>query len=90
MKINERIKLIRITEGFTQVEFAKLIGVADDVGVRQIESGKIKEVGSAKIERICKRFPEYALWLTTGQVQPPHQTSPDLVKSNKINNNATV
>lgn len=77
------MKLIRITEGFTQVEFAKLIGVADDVGVRQIESGRIKEVGSAKISRICQRFPEYALWLNTGQVQPPHQISPYLAKTDK-------
>jgi len=67
MNINEKIRLIRTTEGFTQVEFAKLIGVSCDVGVREIESGKRKEVGSAKIERICNRFPEYALWLTTGQ-----------------------
>lgn len=90
MKINERIKLIRTTEGFTQVEFAKLIGVSADSRVREIESGKTKEVGSAKIERICQRFPKYALWLTTGQVQPPQQISPDLAKTNKDVNNAPV
>ena len=77
------MKLIRTTEGFTQSEFAKLIGVSNDIGVRQIESGRIKEVGSAKVARICQRFPEYALWLNTGQVQPPNQISPDLAKTDK-------
>ncbi len=75
MKINERIKLIRITEGFTQSDFADLIGVVSDRSVRMIENGK-SEVGSAKIERICKRFPEYTLWLMTGKTQPPHQIDP--------------
>jgi DNA-binding XRE family transcriptional regulator len=83
MKINQRIKLIHTTERFTQSEFAKLIDVYNDIGVRQIESGRIKEVGTAKIERICQRFPEYALWLTTGQVQPPHQINPYLAKTDK-------
>lgn len=83
MKINQRMKLIRTTEGFTQSEFAELIGVANDVGVRQIESGRIKEVGSAKIERICQRFPEYALWLITEQVDPPNHISPYLAKTDK-------
>lgn len=90
MKINQRIKLIHTTEGFTQVEFAKLIGVSNDISMRQIESGRIKKVGSAKIERICQWFPEYALWLTTGQVQPPHQISPDLAKANKTVAEASV
>jgi len=90
MKLNERLKLIRTTEGFTQVEFAKLIGVSCDADLRQIESGKRKNIGSDKIEKICLRFPEYALWLTTEQVQPPHQISPDLAKSNKDSNNASA
>jgi transcriptional regulator with XRE-family HTH domain len=88
MKLNQRIKLIRTTEGFTQVEFAKLIGVSGDRSLREIESGKRKKIGSDKIEKICIRFPEYALWLTTGQVQPPYQISPDLAKSDKNANNA--
>ncbi len=83
MKINQRMKLIRTTEGFTQSEFAELIGVANDAAMRQIESGKTKEVGSAKIERICQRFPEYALWLTTGQVDLPNQISPYLAKTDQ-------
>lgn len=66
-----------------QAQFAELIGVVNDRVVRLIESGEVKEVGSAKIERICQRFPEYALWLTTGQVQPPYQISPDMAKNNK-------
>ncbi len=93
MKINQRIqriKLIHTTEGFTQIEFAKLIGISNDIGVRQTESGRIKEVGSAKIERICQRFPEYALWFNTEQVQPPHQISPDLAKANKAVVDASV
>ncbi len=90
MKLNQRIKLIRTTEGFTQVEFAKLIGVSDDRSLREIESGKRKKIGSDKIEKICLRFPEYALWLTTEQVQPPHQISPDMAKTDKDANNAPV
>ena len=85
MTINGKIKLIRITEGFKQTEFAKLIGLSGDSSVREVESGKRKEVGSAKIERICKRFPKYALWLTTGEVQPPYQISPGLdISENEI------
>ncbi|BAS67607.1 helix-turn-helix domain-containing protein [Bathymodiolus septemdierum thioautotrophic gill symbiont] len=89
MKLNERLKLIRTTEGFTQVEFAKIIGISHDSGIRRIESGS-QEPGASKIEAICLRFPEYALWLTTEQVQPPHQISPDLAKSNKDTNNASA
>ena len=89
MKISQRIKLIRTTEGFTQMEFAKLINVSHDSGIRRIEAGK-QEHGASKIELICQRFPEYALWLTTGQVQPPYQISPDLAKADKNANNAPV
>jgi transcriptional regulator with XRE-family HTH domain len=89
MKINQRIKLIRTTEGFTQLEFAKLIGVVNDRVVRKIESGG-QEPGVSKVERICQRFPEYSLWLITGQVQPPNQISPDLAKANKDVADASV
>ncbi len=67
MTINQKIKLIRTTEGITQAEFAKLIGVKHDSGVRIIENGN-HEVGSAKIEKICTLFPEYALWLITNDI----------------------
>jgi len=65
MKINQKIKLIRIKAGLTQSKFAQLIGLADDRSVREVESGKRKEIGSAKLEKICNLFPEYALWLMT-------------------------
>lgn len=64
MEINKKIKLIRIKKGITQVEFARLIGITHDSGVRAIENGA-GEVGSAKLEKICNLFPEYALWLMT-------------------------
>jgi hypothetical protein len=53
MKINQRIKLIHTTEGFTQSEFAKLIGVSNDIGVRQIESGRLKEFVSGFLNTHC-------------------------------------
>jgi transcriptional regulator with XRE-family HTH domain len=68
MTINEKIKLIRTTKGITQAKFAKLIGINHDSRVREIESGKYKEVGSAKLEKICNLFPEYALWLMTNKI----------------------
>lgn len=77
MKINEKIKLIRETEKITQANFATLIGLSSDSRVRDVETGKIKNVGSDKIEKICKKFPEYTLWLLTGRVDPPHQISPE-------------
>ncbi len=65
-------------------QFVKLRGLYSGRRVREIESGKTKEVGSAKIERICKRFPEYALWLITGQMQSPSQICQKLIKNGQI------
>lgn len=64
MKLNKKIRMIRITERLTQKDFTQLIGVKHDSGIRIIENRR-HEVGSAKIERLCNKFPQYALWLVT-------------------------
>jgi transcriptional regulator with XRE-family HTH domain len=64
MKLSQKIKLLRKTHDMSQKEFAELMGLASDVVFRRIELGK-QEPGSYKVQLICKKFPQYALWLMT-------------------------
>lgn len=61
MKFNERLRLIRDAENYTQKKFANLLKI-DPASYQKYESGKV--LPNYKIlKRICNLFPEYTLWL---------------------------
>jgi transcriptional regulator with XRE-family HTH domain len=80
MELNEKLKLLRKTEGYTQKEFAKLLKV-DETNYQRYEYGKVSP--NFKImQKLANLHPEYSLWLLTGEVDLPNQTAPH-IKSNE-------
>lgn len=63
--MNERIKELRKSLGFTQEEFARRIGVKRNT-VATYEMGRSRPVDSV-VSLICKTFYVSELWLRTGQ-----------------------
>lgn len=74
MKIGEKLKLIRNTEGCTQKEFAKLIGVTER-SLKKIETGD-QIPRYERIERVCETYPQYTTWLLTSRINLPKQRKP--------------
>ncbi|GIC79349.1 helix-turn-helix transcriptional regulator [Moritella sp. F3] len=66
MELKEKIKLIRNTHGYTQANFAKLT----DIPFRSYQKYELgnTEVAMSAFLKISDKFPQYALWLTTGKV----------------------
>ena len=77
MEFNERLRLIRKTEGYTQKEFAKLLN-SSEIGIRLYETNKRTPNGWFFMV-LGKKFPEYSLWLNTGKTGIL-QTSPKIVE----------
>lgn len=75
-EINKRIKKIREKEGLSRQKFAELIGTTERK-MQNVEQ-ELQRVQDDLIERIIKKFPQYAYWLVTGLTIPSAgQTSPD-------------
>jgi hypothetical protein len=36
---------------------------------------------------LCKTFPEYAFWITTGRIDPPKHIDPHIKSENEVQNN---
>lgn len=79
LKITEKIKLIRLSEGLSQNDFVMLTGI--NIGtLRNYEQGNRESVASSELEKITKneQLKKYTLWLMTdetapeiGQISPP-------------------
>lgn len=79
----EKIELIRQSAGLTQNEFAERVGVSVNTLIA------VKSRGSSPrfdvLEKICEVWPEYGLWLITGETEPlAGQYEPGRKGSNKI------
>ena len=85
MKINEKLKSLRKTEGYTQKDFSRLLNIAER-SYQSLEYGKTAP-SNATMENLCRKFPEYTLWLMTGKTQPPLQIDPYIKNEKKIKNN---
>lgn len=79
MGITERIKAVRIAEGFSQEQLCKevdwLVG-----SLRNWEQGRSKSIASDQLEKLTThpRFQKYALWIVTGTTAPEAgQISPE-------------
>ena len=85
-----RDRLISLFDGRrTSVWFEKETGI-DRYRWGNIRSGKAR-LSDAEIEAVAKLFPQYALWLVSGQIAPEcGQTSPeyDEAKRNLSSQNA--
>lgn len=83
-EINKRIKKIRDKEGLSRTKFAELIGTTERK-MQNVEQ-ELQRVQDDLIERIIKKFPQYAYWLVTGLTIPSAgQISPDESEDNQQN-----
>lgn len=72
MTIGERIKQVRKSQGFTQADFGKRIGISLS-GVSMLEKGT-NNPSEQTIRAICSEFNVSRAWLETGEGQPYVQT----------------
>jgi len=64
MKINEKLKLIRETEKYTQKNFAECVLCITEQGYQKLEYGDNQPTYKV-LQGLCKKFPKYTLWLMT-------------------------
>ncbi|WP_435954087.1 helix-turn-helix domain-containing protein [Dryocola sp. BD626] len=80
MKLSEKIKEIRESEGLSQAKFCDIIGLSVST-LKKYEGGKFEPGGDA-LTKITHhpRFMKYTLWLMTDQIAPESgQVSPNSV-----------
>jgi len=65
MELNEKLKLIRKTEKYTQRQLAELLNI-DETNYQRYEYGNVSP-NTKIIQKLCQKFPEYTLWLMTGK-----------------------
>ncbi|CAM3204410.1 helix-turn-helix domain-containing protein [Moritella viscosa] len=68
MELRDKFKLIRKTQGLTQTAFAEKLDVAFRT-YQKYELGNV-EVSIKAFLSLTKKHPEYALWLSTSNVEP--------------------
>jgi transcriptional regulator with XRE-family HTH domain len=66
MRLSEKVKLIRVSKGYTQKEFAELMK-SGLTTITNYEGGH-SEPNSKFMQKLCNKFPQYALWLMTDDV----------------------
>ena len=71
MEFNERLKLIRTKEKYTQEEFAASIGCGLST-LGHYEAGR-REPTQNVLTALCNKFPEYTIWIMTGKTNFPEQ-----------------
>ncbi len=76
MNFARRMKLLRKTKGYTQKDFAKLLKIGYST-YQQYEMETV-EPKNKFTQRLCKTFPEYTLWLMTGDLEELRQIDPYL------------
>lgn len=85
--MNERIKQLRKTLGFTQQEFAERIGVKRNT-IAQYETGRNEPIGSV-LNLICKEYNVNPDWLRNGSgemfIKPATFSLDEYAQTNKLN-----
>lgn len=85
----KKLRDIRIAEGITQANFAKMMGIGLGT-VRNYESGQ-REAGMGIIDKVVNhpQFIKYTLWLMTNKTAPgAGQISPALSPDGQDNKNS--
>ena len=76
MELQEKIKLIRHSAGFSQSKFSKELDIPLNT-IGNYETGT-RKISVEYLLKISELFPQYALWLLTGKTAPEvGQISPD-------------
>ena len=85
--MNQRIKQLRKTLGFTQQEFAERIGVKRNT-IAQYETGRNEPIGSV-LNLICKEYNVNPDWLRNGSgemfIKPATFSLDEYAQTNKLN-----
>jgi len=77
MGIGAKIRAIRECEGLSRPKFSDATGINKETIVTT-EVGR-NEPKAGVLEKVCAAFPQYTLWLMTGQINPEGgQISPDI------------
>ena len=66
MKLSKKLKALRILNNCTQKEFAVIVNIAWQ-SYQRLEYGKNTPAGMV-LQKLCNKFPEYALWLMTDDI----------------------
>ena len=77
-EFNEKLKLLRKTEGYTQKEMAKLLEI-DPTNYQRYEYGKVSP-NYKIVKKLCSAFPEYSQWLMTDNDEYMPQVDPHIKK----------
>jgi len=84
-EFNEKLKLLRKTEGYTQKEMAKLLEI-DPTNYQRYEYGKVSP-NYKIVKKLCSAFPEYSQWLMTDDDEYLPQVDPHIKEEAKDENN---
>jgi len=80
MRLGQKIRDVRESEGLTRFQFAELTGIAESTQ-KAYETGRRDGVGSEILLKVTEhpRFEKYTLWLMTGKTsEAAGQISPAL------------
>ena len=80
-EFNEKLKLLRKTEGYTQKEMAKLLEI-DPINYQRYEYGKVSP-NYKIVKKLCSAFPEYSQWLMTDDDEYMPQVDPHIKEEAK-------
>ena len=74
-----KISQIKDVEKLTRPEFCEIVGVAQST-MRKLDAPSARSIPKYDIvQKICKSFPQYTLWLMTDMVNPEGgQISPEI------------
>ncbi len=84
MDLSKKLKSVRKTESYTQKKLSELLEV-DVISIQNYENERRKP-NAEILQKLCTQFPEYTLWLMTGQIDPPSQIDPT-IKQHSISSN---
>lgn len=80
--LGKKIREIREVQGMSREAFAVTHGLPYGT-VMNLEQGRT-DPRSSILLKICKAYPQYALWLTTDQIQPEAgHISPEIERARK-------
>ena len=66
MKLSKKLKLLRKTQGYTQIELAKTLNVGYS-SIQNYECG-YRKPNHRFMQKLCQQFPQYALWFMTDDI----------------------
>ncbi len=88
MKFNERLKLARKIEGYTQAKMAGLLKIKMR-SVQRFEKGE-QEPRHETIKKLCNAHPKYAYWLMANEVDSANHISPYIANNKSFHNLPTI